>query len=115
MNKIIFAILTSTSCVLMAEEISDKTSQLDHLIEATKENLNAQIILKQSIAEYQHLFESYVNNPEDKQLLLQVTKSAHRIIESIKHHHLEQLFDPKFLGELSLFDQVANKRGIPKP
>ena len=115
MKKQLLLLSIFFSSLLLADENSDKTVQLDNLIEVTQQSLEAQIALKQEIQVYQKLFDSYVNDPEDKQLLIKATQSAHRIMENIKAHHLEQIFDSKFLGELNLFAQVANKRGIPKP
>lgn len=110
-----FCLILLGFITVLGAEIQDTTSQLSDLIEATKKSLEAEITLKQNIEDYQSLFDRYSSDPENRELLLQVTKSAHKAMKIINEHHLEQLFDSKFLSELSLFDQVASKRGLPKP
>jgi len=88
---------------------------LDNLIAVTQENLNNQKALKQMIQDYQKLQYLYLQNPKDNEVLYHMVKAAHHLLEGIKANHLTQTFDKDFLSELTLFSNVANKRGIPKP
>jgi len=88
---------------------------LDQLIAVTQENLEKQKALQKAILEYQKLQDLYLQNPNDNEVLFCMVKVAHRLLEGIKANYLTQTFDKDFLSELTVFSQVANKRGIPKP
>jgi hypothetical protein len=95
--------------------LAEQLSTLDHLIEMTKLSLKNQQALRQQIQDYQKIQELYLQNTHDNDLLFRMVKLAARILESIKENHLAQNFDTEFISELTLFSQIANKRGIPKP
>ncbi len=94
---------------------SNEAIMLKSLIEATQRSLEQQKALLEQVKKYQEMQQSYLQQPEDKDLLLQVAKSAQRLLENIQANHLTQAFEPDFLSELTLFSQVAAKRGAPKP
>jgi|694.fasta_scaffold28661_1 hypothetical protein len=105
--------------LLQAEETNDligrEIENLNDLIEATEKNLELQVKLRGMIKDYQKIQQNFLQNPEDNELLFQLVKNAHLILELIKEYRLNSLFDPAFLAELSLVSKPASKLGIPKP
>lgn len=98
-----------------AGALPNELKMLQDLIDATTHNLQQQQLLKQQVEEYLSLLNQYMNDIDNKQLLIKLVKSAHQAFETIKALHLTQSFNPDFISELSLFSQVAVKRGIPTP
>jgi hypothetical protein len=88
---------------------------LDHLIEMTQKSLDQQRALKNMLIEYQKLQEFFFKNDQDKEVMFRMVKTAHKLLETIKENHLLHLFNADFLSELTLFSQIATKKGIPKP
>lgn len=88
---------------------------LDHLTQMTKQSLDQQIDLREQIIQYKHIQEAYLKDTQDNELLFQLIKSGYKVLHSIKESHLVQNFDPDFINELTLFYNIATKRGIPKP
>lgn len=98
-----------------SDPIANELQTLDRLINATQTSLEKQRELKSAIADYQKLQELYLKNDQDRELLFRMVKSAHKILNEIKENHLLHVFSPDFISELTLFSQVASKKGIPKP
>lgn len=87
---------------------------LDDLIDSTQKILDNQKKIREQILTFQKLQDTYQNN-QDKELLVLMVKTAYKLLDNIKENHLTQAFDPDFLSELTVFAQVAAKRGIAKP
>src|SRR5262249_55764715 len=96
-------------------QAANELQALDRLIDATQKNLEKQRALRVAIADYLKLQDLYLKNDQDKELMFRMVKNAHRILESIKENHLVHLFNADFISELTLFSQIAVKKGIPKP
>lgn len=96
-------------------EITPEVSTLDNLIELTGQNLQSQERIRLQLIDYQKINTAFLKNPDDKEMLFQMIKSADRLFENINKTHLSQNFSPEFLNELKLFSQIASKAGIPKP
>ena len=94
--------------------LSNQMRILDVLIETTQRSLDSQQKLKQQIADYQRVQDAYLKDTTDKDTLIRMVRQAARVLDTIKEAHLTQEFDPEFISELTLFSQIANKRGIPK-
>lgn len=90
-------------------------NRLDGLIQATQQSLEGQKKLRDRIMDYKKNLEIYLDKPQDNDLLLRVVKSAYRTLEAVKENHLEHLFDPDFIDELTVLSKPVNKRLIPKP
>lgn len=95
--------------------IGNELTMLDNLIEVTQQNLERQEALRELVKEYQKVHDQYMKNIDDKELLYGLIKKAYRLLENIKESHLEHAFAPEFISELTVFSQVAAKRGVPKP
>lgn len=95
--------------------IGNELIRLDTLIKATEQSLGGQKKLRDRIVEYQKTQDLYLAHPMDNDLLLQLVKSAHRTLESIKENHLIHTFDPDFIDELKVLSKASSKRTIPKP
>lgn len=86
-----------------------ETALLDHLIEATAQNLESQKQLKQLLQDYLQLQQQYAQNTQDKQLSFRMVKKAHELLEKIQEQHLTQAFDQEMLSELTFFSNIATK------
>jgi len=96
-------------------EVKKELSLLNDLIGATQLSLNNQMHLREMIEGYQEAQKRYLKDEDNVELLYQMAKQAHLILEFIKEHHLAQAFDNSFLSELGIVSKPASKRGIPKP
>lgn len=93
----------------------DELSLLNNLIEVTEQNLINQKKLRELTLAYQVELGAYLKNSNDKDLVLQVAKTANKLLTEIKKNHLIESFQVNFISELTLFSQLSQKRGIPKP
>ena len=120
MRYFIWIILLSMSVSLHANDSSEdlidrEVAMLSDLIDATQQNLNDQIKLRNMIKEYQSYQKHYLEVAEDNELLYKMVKTAYAILDTIKRNHLAEAFDPAFINELTVVSKPATKRGIPKP
>lgn len=111
MKQIIFIFLASFG-ILQAQ---DELKLLDNLIEVTQENLAREKALRAEVQEYLKELDLYLKNPQNKDLALKIGKIANKALETIKDLQLAESFEPQFISEMTLFAQLAQKRGIPKP
>jgi|EndMetStandDraft_5_1072996.scaffolds.fasta_scaffold277414_2 hypothetical protein len=95
--------------------VRNELTMLEDLIEATQQNLDSQIKLRDLVKHYQDVQAKFLQNEEDNELLYQMVKAAHTILELIKEKQLTQSFDPAFLSELIVVSKPVAKLGIPKP
>ncbi len=109
--SILFTIFSPTIFCLDTPELIS----IDHIIEITKQNVEIQEKIRIELIDYQKINKEFLKNPDDKELLFEMIKKADHLFENIKQAHLTQIFSPEFLKELTLFSQIASKRGIPKP
>lgn len=96
---------------LLAEEIHF----LDRLEKATEQSLQNQKKLKETLLAYRQQLDTYLKNPSDKDLAMKVSRKANRLLEEIKSNFLLDSFETGFISELTLFAQLSEKKGIPKP
>lgn len=94
--------------------VAKELQHLNQLIAITEQNLENQKALRQLFVDYQQQQVNYLQNSQDKEITLQMVKSAHRLLESVKANHLVQTFDTEFISQLTFFSQFATKRGVPK-
>lgn len=95
--------------------IDREITMLSDLIDATQQNLNNQIKLRDLIKQYQTYQKRYLEVADDNELLYQMIKTAYVILDIIKQNHLAEAFDPAFISELTIVSKPAAKRGLPKP
>lgn len=107
-----FAIFTLFSGILTA---ADELNQLDALIQVTQQNVKTQMALKEDIKTYLDLQSQYLKDPNNKELLLKTARSATIALDHIKAANLTHTFSKDFMAELTLFAQIGQKKGIPKP
>ena len=96
-------------------QLIEELQMLDDLIEATQDNLAREKQLRQLVLVYQEELALYIKNSTNKDLVLHLAKTAYQLLNEIKDLHLIESFQPSFISELTLFSQIAQKRGIPKP
>jgi len=87
---------------------------LENLIAATQNSLNEQLALHELIQNYLREQARFLETPNNKDQLLKTARLARRTLETIKEQHLMQVFDAKFISELTLFAKIAKKPSIPK-
>ncbi len=85
-------------------------TSLELLIQATQQQHEFQVALRDEIVEYQKLRDLYLEKPENKDLLFRVANRADRVLEGIKQAKLVHLFDSEFLKELNVFSKFAKKK-----
>lgn len=90
--------------------VANELKRLNNLIVITEKNLKNQQNLKQLFLDYQTQQLNYLQNSQDKEVTLQMVKSAHLLLEGIKANHLLQTFDTEFISQLTFFSQFALKR-----
>lgn len=88
---------------------------LDNLIEVTTQNLKNQKELRSLVLVYQAELAKYLKNSTDKDLVMQVAKTANKVLTEIKKNHLLESFQVDFISELTIFSQLSQKKGIPRP
>lgn len=92
-----------------------ENGEIDNLIAATEQKLRDFQELKQHLQKYQLLEQAYMNDPDNKELLMKLIREASRTMRLIQEYQLTDTFPPKFMKELALFANVGNKRGVPRP
>ena len=95
--------------------LQGELKMLDDLIALTEESLKNEKRLREDVLEYKKDLELYLSHSSDKETVVKVAKTAHRVLERIKELHLIEAFDPDLISELTLFSQIALKKGIPRP
>lgn len=90
--------------------IPSNLSSLDLLIQATQQQHEFQVALRDEIIAFEKVRDQYLQNPDDKELLFVVVKRANRVLEDIKMSKLTHLFDTEFLKELNVFAKFAKKK-----
>ena len=88
---------------------------LDNLIAATQKSLDEQKKLREIFLDYQTFRVQCEQDPNDNDKLLKMVKVALRLHNAIQESHLTNNFDPEFIKELTLFSQIASKKGVPRP
>lgn len=118
----VFLLVLATAGSMQAAPAQDpaalfpsELATLDQLIAVTQRNVEAQRLLRCQLIDYQQLQTRYLRNPDDKDVLFRLIKTAQKAMNTIKNEELTHLFSSEFLSELNLFAQIGSKRGVPKP
>ena len=98
-----------------AKLLIHELTMLDDLIQLTEDNLKNQRTLRELVLHYQKDLALYLKKSSDKDTVLRVARTAHKLLEEIKRNHLIEAFETDFISELTLFSQIAQKKGIPRP
>jgi len=103
------------SAAQAVNSVSPEIATLDNLIQITEQSLHNQQGLKKLMQEYQVVHDKIMQNPDNKEELFQMIKLAQRLLNSIKENHLANAFSQDFISELTVYSQIASKKGIPTP
>ena len=95
--------------------VENEIDVLNTLINATEKNLTKQKKMKDLVLEYQKALAFYLKNSSDKEAVLRVAYVAEKLLADIQEGHLIDSFNPDFISELTIFSQIAAKKGIPRP
>jgi hypothetical protein len=98
-----------------SQMISNQLVKIEDCLEAAKQNVVALAQIKASMERYQQLQSRYRQNPDNNEVLYQMIKEAHALLEAIKTMQLTPLFDTAFISELTVVSKPVSKLGIPKP
>src|ERR1700721_1448393 len=113
-----FIILLSALAIQTPDEpklVENEMKMIEVLIQATEKNLQNQHKIKEALVEYQTLFSAYLKHSSDKETVLKAAKSADKLLALIQEDHLTDVFETNFISELTLFSQIAQKKGILRP
>lgn len=80
---------------------------LEQLIEATKKNLDSQLLLKEMMFEFFQTREAFLSDPESGKWATSLVKKATRLHNHVDKEHLSHLFSTEFLTELAFYNQVG--------
>lgn len=114
---IFLSFLCSSLVCLQGEETSvememplTELEAIDQLIEVSRENLKNQELLKELLIEYKKAQEVYFKNPEDRKAASKMVVLAKKVLSQIEENHLKHLFKERFISELTMLSQMANKK-----
>lgn len=93
----------------------NQINYLEELIAASERNLEKQKKIKTQLQEFVNLHEAFSQDTNNKPLGLKMIRSAQALLEQIKSAHLVHVFDPDFIGELTVFSNIASKGPILRP
>ncbi len=93
----------------------DPLRPLDDLIAITEKNLNEQKLLRKQAVEYYKIKSRYLQDKQNKDLVIQMVRAAHQMQQTIESQRVAQLFDAELLEELKFFAKIAAKNGITSP
>lgn len=115
----VFENLTLTLFLLLSLPLmalpQDSLSDLDLLIESTKELLQNQEELRLKLNTYIELKSAYLKDMENRELLKKTARLAKSSLDIIKENKLTPLFEPDFISEMTLFAKLATTPSIPGP
>ena len=106
---LLFSSLSAADLLDPKELIVHEISKLNILIESTERSLGQEKQLREHMENYQKLHSLYLEEEENDQLLLQLVKTAHVILQTIKELRLETTFEPDFISELTVVSKPAVK------
>lgn len=110
MKKFIFVALLSFP--LYADIITDELTNLDNLIDVTRQNLQNELELKKLIESFGDLQKQSQKNKDDKELFLKLVHLSQKIEHKIEESCLAQTFSPEFLEEIHQLSQIGSKHGV---
>jgi hypothetical protein len=99
----------------MTVEIDASIRALDQLTAMTERSLAAQRQIRQQMLDYRQIKAQFLQNQQDRELIVRVVKAAYGLQNAIKANHLEDALDSEFMHEIAFFSQIASKKSLPKP
>lgn len=100
---------------MAARPEKDPLRTLDDLMALTERSLNDQKQLRRQLVEYYKVKARYLQDPQNKDNIVQMIKAAHQVQQIIEAQHLAYVFDSELLDELKFFSQIASKKGMTRP
>jgi hypothetical protein len=97
------------------KQVPDEVEVIDDLIASTEAQLTIQKDLREGVVEFQKQRHSFELGSQTKKQAFIMVKTASRLLDGIKEHHLEQAFSPQFLEELVFFSSIADKSAPIRP
>lgn len=101
--------------LMTMSEIDASLNTLNHIVAGTERTLAAQRDIQQQLSRYRQLKSEYLQDPQNRSLVIRLVKAAHKLNESIKAQYLNDALDGEFLRELTFFSKIAAKKSLPKP
>lgn len=89
--------------------------ELEVLISSTEKLVEKQKSLLKQLQEYLTLHDAYLQDTENRELLLRTAKKAQQALDQIKAERLSYLFSTNFISEMTLFAKLAGRPSIPLP
>jgi hypothetical protein len=104
--------LTQAVLPLLAE---DEVIIAERLTEATRAQLDLQLHLKQLMIEFKEQKQVFIQGEQTKRHASRMVRTAREILDIISNQHLQYLFSPDYIEELTLFSSIAGKSVVKRP
>jgi hypothetical protein len=89
---------------------ADEIETIDQLIETSSRQLEKQRELKELMISYKHQCDLFEKGNESKVHIFRLVATASQLLTKIAENHLQHLFAPEYMEELSLFSSILAKR-----
>ncbi len=93
--------------------IDYQLSSIDRLIEMTDRTIANLTALRLLIDDYKQKQEIFIEQPNDKEKLYKMAKSAAQILTQAKNDNLTDALDQEFLSEVTMLAQLYRKITLP--
>jgi len=93
----------------------DEVSALNHLIGTTEQRLVEQKQLKELMIKFKEQKDQFIEGKASKKDAYQMVKTASEVLRIINDSHLQYLFSPLYLEELTVFSSIAGKNTPVRP
>lgn len=90
--------------------VQNEMRMVDDLINCAQKTIDNLKTIKKQMEQYEATQKKFINDPNNKELILGTVKSARTLLESIQEANLTQNFDPEFISELTLLSQIGSKK-----
>lgn len=97
---------------LLAE---DELDTMDRLIALTSEQLEAEKELRAHMGQLSQLKSQFYAGKDTPAQAKKIVHTARRIYHMIEDFHLQHVFSPEYLEEISFFTSLARKEGMKRP
>lgn len=93
----------------------DEVVVVERLIAASQEQLSTQERLKELMINFKKQKELFIQGEQTKKQASLMVRTAREILDIISKQHIQYLFAPDYIQELTLFSSIAGKNTIKRP
>jgi hypothetical protein len=107
------SLMSFCSFAISVEPSSSPLQELNDLIISTEQLVHNQKTLLRLLQDYLALRADYLEETNNRELLLKTAKVANQALDIIKKDRFSSLFEPSFISEMTLFAKLAARPAIP--